>query len=163
MGRFEELYSKHAAAVYRYARSCVDRREIAEEIVSEAFLSLSQNLSHVEDRQLPAWLLTVTKRRAADYWRRWFLEAKQAKWMDDTGERSGPAEPGIPLTLWLERSRQLKPIHRACLILRYAHGMTRGEIAERLGLSETQVKGHLQYALELLRKDFERPSPGGER
>jgi DNA-directed RNA polymerase specialized sigma24 family protein len=30
--------------------------------------------------------------------------------------------------------------------------MTRSEIAATTGLSETQVKGHLQYALTLLRK-----------
>ncbi len=41
-------------------------------------------------------------------------------------------------------------------MLRYVYGMTRVEIAEALSLSETQVKGHLQYALTLLRK-----TPGG--
>jgi RNA polymerase sigma-70 factor (ECF subfamily) len=37
-------------------------------------------------------------------------------------------------------------------MLRYVYGMTRAEIARQTGLSETQVKGHLQYALTLLRK-----------
>jgi DNA-directed RNA polymerase specialized sigma24 family protein len=37
-------------------------------------------------------------------------------------------------------------------MLRYVHGMTRAEIASRVGLSESQVKGYLQYALVLLRK-----------
>jgi DNA-directed RNA polymerase specialized sigma24 family protein len=32
--------------------------------------------------------------------------------------------------------------------------MSRTEIATSTGLSETQVKGHLQYALELLRKNY---------
>ena len=32
--------------------------------------------------------------------------------------------------------------------------MSRAEIASRVGLSETQVKGYLQYALELLRKTY---------
>ena len=50
--------------------------------------------------------------------------------------------------------KALKPIHRACLILRYVHGMERSEIATRLGLSETQVKGLLQYARELVRKSL---------
>jgi DNA-directed RNA polymerase specialized sigma24 family protein len=39
-----------------------------------------------------------------------------------------------------------------CLILRYEHGLSREEIGKRLGLSDTQVRGHLQYALTLLRK-----------
>jgi DNA-directed RNA polymerase specialized sigma24 family protein len=34
--------------------------------------------------------------------------------------------------------------------------MSLTEIAERVGLSEVQVKGHLQYARELLRKELSR-------
>ncbi|MGR9889480.1 sigma factor-like helix-turn-helix DNA-binding protein [Escherichia coli] len=40
------------------------------------------------------------------------------------------------------------------MMLRYGYGMTRAEIASRTGLTETQVKGYLQYALTLLRKQF---------
>jgi RNA polymerase sigma-70 factor (ECF subfamily) len=45
-------------------------------------------------------------------------------------------------------------VHRACLILRYVHGLERTAIAARLGLTENQVKGHLQYAHQLLRKEL---------
>jgi RNA polymerase sigma-70 factor (ECF subfamily) len=54
----------------------------------------------------------------------------------------------------LFESKALKPVHRICLVLRYAHEMTVTEIADRLGLSEVQVKGHLQYARVLLRKQL---------
>ena len=37
-------------------------------------------------------------------------------------------------------------------MLRYVQGMTRAEVAAALELTETQVKGYLQYALKLLRK-----------
>ena len=161
MGRFEKLYDEHAATVFRFARSCVNRREVAEEIVSEAFLALFQNLDQVEDSSLPAWLLTVTKRRAADYWRRWFLEGRHQSWspksLDET--RAGGLE--IHLAAWLEGCPRLTAVHRACLILRYGHGMNRTEIGERLGLTDNQVKGHLQYALQLMRKDLKVPKAGG--
>ncbi len=49
-------------------------------------------------------------------------------------------------------------MHRACVMLRYVYGMTRPEVAARMGLSETQVKGHLQYALKLLRKAHKVPA-----
>jgi DNA-directed RNA polymerase specialized sigma24 family protein len=48
----------------------------------------------------------------------------------------------------------LKAVHRICLTLRYVHGMSVKEIAHRLGLTEVQVKGHLQYARVILRKQF---------
>jgi DNA-directed RNA polymerase specialized sigma24 family protein len=44
------------------------------------------------------------------------------------------------------------------MMLRYVHGMTRAEIAEKVGLSETQVKGHLQYGLKLLRQAYGKTS-----
>ena len=54
----------------------------------------------------------------------------------------------------------LKPVHRICLTLRYVQEMTVAEIAAYLGLSEIQVKGHLQYARGLLRKQLSTESPG---
>jgi DNA-directed RNA polymerase specialized sigma24 family protein len=39
-------------------------------------------------------------------------------------------------------------------MLRYVYGMTRAEIAAKTGLSEMQVKGYLQYGLEVLRRSF---------
>jgi RNA polymerase sigma-70 factor (ECF subfamily) len=51
-------------------------------------------------------------------------------------------------------SGDLKQVHRVCLLLRYVHGMTRAEIAAQTGLTEMQVKGHLQYGLTLLRKAY---------
>jgi RNA polymerase sigma-70 factor (ECF subfamily) len=56
----------------------------------------------------------------------------------------------------VSRNPALKPIHRLCIVLRYVHGMTREEIGRKAGLTENQVKGHLQYALTLLRREVER-------
>ena len=51
-------------------------------------------------------------------------------------------------------NRVLKPVHRICLFLRYVQEMSLAEIAAYLGLSEMQVKGHLQYSRGLLRKQY---------
>jgi RNA polymerase sigma-70 factor (ECF subfamily) len=149
MGRFEELYGKHVQSVFRFALHCVGRRDIAEELTSEAFLALYQNLEQIDDSLLPGWLITVTRNRARDFWRRQMVEQKYSELA-----ASDPAPVAAPLDSWLLDDRQLKPVHRLCLMLRYLHGMTRAEIAEKTGLSETQVKGHLQYALQLLRKSL---------
>jgi DNA-directed RNA polymerase specialized sigma24 family protein len=87
MATFEELYRQHVQAVFRFALSVAGKRDVAEDLTSEAFLALHR-----------------------------------------------------------------KQVHRVCLALRYVQGMTRAEIAARTGLTEMQVKGHLQYALTLLRK-----------
>jgi RNA polymerase sigma-70 factor, ECF subfamily len=150
MERFEALYRRHVQAVFRYALHCVGRREVAEDLTSEAFLALYRTLDSIDDSLLPGWLITVTRNRARDYWRRQTVEQNYA-----ASEANPSPAGGAKVDPWLLESTELKPVHRLCLILRYVHGMTRAEIAEETGLTEIQVKGHLQYALHLLRQAVE--------
>ena len=146
---FDEIYRQYAPAVYRVCVRAVSRGEVAEELTSEVFLALHQSWSTLTPDQLPAWLFTVAKRRAADYWRRHYVE--QA-WVSSQVEDETWHEPEYPLADLLERCVALKPIHRICLTLRFSQGMSRSEIAGYTKLSELQVKGHLQYGLQLLRQ-----------
>ena len=146
MMEFDEVYHAHVQSVYRFAMRCVSNRELAEDLTAEAFLALYQHWEEIERARLPAWLLTVVRNRARDHWRRQEVERRHA-------EGLARPEPGhVPEAGFLD-CPGLKPAHRVCLTLRYVHGMTRAEIASTTGLSEMQVKGFLQYALELLRKN----------
>ena len=149
----ENAYQRHAAAVFRFALRCVGRRDLAEDLTSEAFLALHRNLDSVDLGQLPSWLFKVVKNRAIDYWRRLGTEKRYAQLAPEPDLQ--PAAIDTDAALGLLSSKALKPVHRVCLLLRYVHGMTRAEVAARTGLTEMQVKGHLQYALELLRRDLQ--------
>jgi RNA polymerase sigma-70 factor (ECF subfamily) len=156
---FDEIYREYAAAVFRFCLRAVSRREVAEELTSEVFLALHQKWSTVPGEQLPAWLFTVAKRRAADYWRRRYVEER---WETDLNSDDGLwNEPEHSLADLLQRCTALKPIHRVCLTLRFAQGMSRAEIAKETRLTELQVKGHLQYSLQLLR-DYIQPGTSKE-
>jgi len=152
---FDDVYRLHAGAVFRICLRAVSRREIAEEITSEVFMALHQNWTKLEPEQLPAWLFTVAKRRTADFWRHHYVEER---WVVEQVEETTWQEPEFDLAVLLARCPNLKPIHRVCLTLRFAQGMSRGEIAQQTNLSELQVKGHLQYALQLLREQMVPPS-----
>lgn len=144
---FERVYRTHRELVFRHALRVVGRRDVAEEITGDVFLALFEQRAEVTEAMLPGWLVTFAKRRAIDHWRHRNVEQRhEATAADDT------VAPVESAQFWLDGVKSLKPVHRACLILRYVHGMERGEIAMRLGLSETQVKGLLQYARELVRK-----------
>jgi RNA polymerase sigma-70 factor (ECF subfamily) len=149
MATFEELYRQHVQAVFRFALSVAGKREVAEDLTSDAFLALHRNLDGIDQAQLPGWLLTVVRNRARDQWRRQMVERRYA---DQFAAAPEPEAP--PVERWMIESADLKQVHRVCLALRYVQGMTRTEIAARTGLTETQVKGHLQYALILLRKAY---------
>ncbi len=145
MATFETVYREHAQAVFRFAMRVTGKREVAEDLVSEAFLALYRTFDAIDQTQLPGWLLTVVRNRARDLWRH---ERVASRYVEQFGgePQQEPVEPSLLDTV------DLKPVHKACLALRYTYGMSRAEIASQMGLTETQVRGHLQYALTLLRK-----------
>lgn len=148
-GEFESIYRVHVDAVFRYSLRLAGDRDLAADFTSEAFLELFRNWDSIQVDRLPGWLFTVVKNRAVDHWRKASAERRYVESVE--GPVTLPAEE-LDLQAWLRSEPALKPIHRVCLILHFVQGMTRSEIAKRLALSETQVKGHLQYALQLLRK-----------
>jgi RNA polymerase sigma-70 factor, ECF subfamily len=149
MATFDDVYRRHLPTVLRAASRAVGRRDVAEEITADAFLELYRRFDRIDSDLLPGWVLTVMRNRAVDYWRRQNVERRYL---------AGAVEPAVsvdaprPVPEGLFSHPALKPIHRACLLLRYQHGLSREEIGKRLGLSATQVRGHLQYGLKLLRK-----------
>ncbi len=145
---FESLYRQHVQAVFRFAMSITRRKEIAEDLTSEAFLALHREMDAIDPAQLPAWLLTVVRNRARDLWRHQVVEERYAV----EKKPAAVAPEAASLEEWILEGAGLKPVHRLCVMLRYVSGMTRAEIAVETGMSETQIKGHLQYALSLLRK-----------
>ena len=147
---FESLYREHVQAVYRFALSITRRKEVAEDLTSEAFLALNREMASIDPSQLPAWLLTVVRNRARNLWRHQQVEERYA--IESMPPVSGSAPPASSLEEWILEGAGLKSVHRLCVMLRYVYGMSRAEIVAETGLSDTQVKGHLQYALSLLRK-----------
>jgi RNA polymerase sigma-70 factor (ECF subfamily) len=154
---FDDVYVRHLATVLRAASRAVGRRDVAEEITADAFLELHRQFDRIDQDRLPGWLVTVVRNRAIDYWRRQQLERKIAGQPTDAVAPE-PSALDVASTDGLFRHPALKPVHRACLSMRYEHDMGRDEIASRLGLTETQVRGHLQYGLTVLRKHVRRPS-----
>jgi RNA polymerase sigma-70 factor (ECF subfamily) len=150
MSDFESTYREFVDSVFRYTLRSVGNRELAEDITSEVFLELYRKRDSLDAAKLPAWLFTVARNRSVDYWRKSAIEQRYAQLPPET-------QPAAELDLqeWLQDEPTLRPIHRTCLVMHFVHGMKRVEIAERLGVSEMKVKGHLQYGLQLLRKAWE--------
>src|SRR4030095_6824053 len=112
MSDFDELYATYAAAVFRYACKCVGRRDVAEDITSEVFLSVYRHRASLYVDRVPGWLFAVAKNRAIDYWRRAEVEERYLSLLP-------PAEPASEpsLDLWLAATKALKAVDRACLLL----------------------------------------------
>ena len=128
--------------------SLVGRRDVAEDLVAEAFLELHRHFARIQTDELPAWLFVVVRNKARDHWRRQKVRDRHAQWMASRSPSQAPPPAG---PLWL-RSDRLAAVQRVCLELHYVWGYTVEEVAQRLGLTPGQVKGQLQRARQLLRE-----------
>jgi len=150
MTEFEAIYRRHGDGVFRFTWRLVGQRAIAEEITGDVFLALYERMDTIDVAQLPAWLFTVARHRAMDYWRRAAVEERYLSAL----QTEEPSEGATPAPGDLFEHKALKPVHRLCLRLRYVFGMSVPEVATATGLSPTQVKGYLQYARQLLRTEL---------
>src|SRR5258707_68704 len=103
------LYEATSAQLFGLALRIVRRRELAEEVVQDAFLSAWRHAGRYDERRgtAMAWLATIVRNRALDQLRRLGRErplepAMAERWQDpapaDSGVEGGPA--GAPLGLW---------------------------------------------------------------
>jgi RNA polymerase sigma-70 factor (ECF subfamily) len=71
LAEFDRLVSDHAPALYRLAFRLVGEAHEAEDVVQDTFRSAWRGRDHYDPaRGGRAWLATILRRRAADYWRR---------------------------------------------------------------------------------------------
>jgi RNA polymerase sigma-70 factor (ECF subfamily) len=148
MDSIESAYRWHFAAVFRFALSLTGRRDVAEDLTSDAFLELHRHADTIRLDELPAWLFVVVRNRARDAWRHQLVEQRHAEWI---ARRPSQSVPAASTDGWLHDSG-LTPAQRVCLELHYVWGYTVKEIASRLGRTEGQVKGQIQRALQHLRE-----------
>ena len=81
-----------------------------EELVADAFLSLHEHQETIDAEQLPAWLFTVVRNRAIDYWRRRAVEDRHM----NTLPREPVTDSHTAGDLQLFEHPALKPVHRLC-------------------------------------------------
>jgi RNA polymerase sigma-70 factor, ECF subfamily len=143
---FEALYARHARMVHGALLARVASAD-ANDLVQEVFLQAWRRLESLrEPAAFAAWILTVARRRAADYYRRG-VETEELP-EDILSEDSPHAEAEAAL----KAIRSLPEAYRETLILRLVEGMTGPEIAARTNLTPASVRVNLHRGMKLLRE-----------
>lgn len=155
-----ELYDRFALDAYRLALRVLCRRELAEDAVQEAFLSIWRFAVKFESDRGSArnWILMVVHRRAVDLVRRNRHYCPQ-----DDDRAPGPLAPSAADVTALDAERRtvqaalasLTEKHRAVLELAYYCGYTQEEIAARLAIPIGTVKSQTYEALRRLQQLLE--------
>jgi RNA polymerase sigma-70 factor (ECF subfamily) len=134
------LYVRYADDVCGFVRSIVRDVHEAEDITQNVFAKLITAIHRYEPREVPfaAWILRVARNAALDHLRaRRQIPFEEVRTSDDGHEQLG-FDRSQSLRAALQR---LPQDQREVLVLRHIAGLSPGEIARRLGKTESSVHG----------------------
>lgn len=147
---FEALYTRNVAAIYHFIYSKVGNREEAEDLTSQVFMKAARGVDpQRQEQSVQAWLFQVARTTVADHWRDFYrhradsLERLLETGLEVSAENS-PVDTRPPDDRVQRILAQLPARYRDVLTHRFLLNLSIRETAERMGLSEANVKV-LQY------------------
>jgi RNA polymerase sigma-70 factor (ECF subfamily) len=159
---FGRLYNRYARMVHGILLARVPPREV-DDLVQEVFLSALRQLHALRDlSRFGAWLGTIARNRANDYFRKAIPVEKATEPVSENQAESRrtnhAAEQEAAVILAVVRT--LPEPYREPLILRLVEGMTGPEIAARTGLTHGSVRVNLYRGVQLLRERLAKAASG---
>ena len=157
---FARLYKLSAPTLFAVAMRLLRRRELAEEVVQEAYVAIWRKAGQYQlGRGQPmAWMVAVVRNRAIDRLRSQTREPDVAANLDDMadflpGETRGAADPTTAVGASLrECLGRLKVSQQRAILLAYYHGLTHEELATRLEAPLGTVKSTVRRGLLQLKE-----------
>lgn len=155
---FSYLYDNYAGALNGIIGRMVDSRELAEDILQEAFIKIWNNFASYDTGKgrLFTWMLNITRNLTIDTLRSKGFK-KQAKISSDENSVSnltGDDKTAERFDAMGIRNQlvNLKPEQRSIIDLAYFNGFTQDEISKEMGIPLGTVKTRMRAAIIELRK-----------
>ena len=152
------LYVSYSHNIYGYVRSIVHDDHEAEDLTQHVFAKLITALIKYDDRGVPfsAWLLRLARNVAIDH-----IRANRVTPMESV------FDPDIGSHRDIDRAEAVRAAlatlpheQRQVVILRHVIGYTPGEIADRMGRSESSIHGLHHRGRRALRRELEQLDSG---
>ena len=157
---FEVVYERHATAAFSLAYRIVGTRNVAEDVVQEAFLSLWRSGARYDRARgsVRTWVLGIVHNRAIDALRRSMVHDRRRASDEGIEERFEARER---TELEVARNDEAREVHAAlqslpaeqCRVIELAYfgGFSQSEIAALLETPIGTVKGRMRLGLEKMR------------
>jgi RNA polymerase sigma-70 factor (ECF subfamily) len=153
---FVRLYRSHYDAVFRYCAHRLFERAKAEDVTSEVFLKVVENIHGFkgDEKQFRCWLYRIATNAVNNHLRKTARRNRLLKAACEQvdGQVADCEEPHEKLALLREAVFTLKPRYQTIITLRFFENLKLMEIAEVLGSSPGTVRSQLTRALAKLRK-----------
>jgi len=152
-----QLYENNFDRIYRYVVLKIGNKMEAEDITQQVFLNALKSISAFRWKGAPfsAWLFRIAHNQVVDYLRR---KTKRATVPLDESLTSGNSNPGLAAERNLDiehlvsATKRLTKAQQEVISLRFAGGLSGGEVAKVMGKSEGAVKALQHSAIVSLRK-----------
>ncbi len=150
------VYDLTANRLFKLLLRIVGRREIAEDLLQDVFITVWQKAGQFDASRGSAsgWLLSLTRRKAIDFLR----SVKRENLCDDTdvaGEDRGSDWNRMNIDMRLHiHMRKLRPDYSRALMLCFQLGLTHEELAEHLDVPLGTAKSFVKRGIAELKKNF---------
>jgi RNA polymerase sigma-70 factor, ECF subfamily len=151
---WRELYDAHAAELAGYLGRLTGDREAANDLMQDTFIAAMRDEGSLrETAKARAWLYRIATRLAIKRLRR----ARLIAFVPFAGtERSIVGTPDVEALAVRDALRAISPDQATALVLHYAHGFTRAEIADLTGRSEETIKSRIARGRRAFLTAFDR-------
>lgn len=153
---FEELYRRSRDDVYSYVAGLLRDRSAAEEVTATAFERAFRRWSRFDpERGSPrAWIFGIARNAALDELRRRGRQAEMAGEHADPDAPSGvdEAEASLRRAALASAVAELSPRERELVALKFFAGLSNGEIADVIGVGESNAGTRIHRVMTKLRE-----------
>jgi RNA polymerase sigma-70 factor, ECF subfamily len=160
---FEVVYERHATAAFSLAYRMTGTRNVAEDVVQEAFLSLWRSGARYDRTRgsVRTWILGIVHNRAIDALRRSVVHDRRRETIEGIEERQEAPERTDVEVARRDEARSIRSAldtlpdeQRKTIELAYFGGFSHSQIAELLGEPIGTVKGRMRLGLDKMRRQL---------
>ena len=160
---FEVVYDRHATAAFSLAYRMTGARNVAEDVVQEAFLNLWRSGARYDRTRgsVRTWVLGIVHNRAIDALRRAMVHDRRRASDEGIEERLESGERTDVEAARRDEAREVRSALRALpaeqsrvIELAYFGGFSQSEIAAMLDTPIGTVKGRMRLGLQKMRGEL---------
>lgn len=156
--KFENIYRRHYAKMYRLAKTMLYDADESKDVVSDIFARLLRDGDRPQKDKMEGYLMTAVRNRCRDVISHKSIRERVEKLFLQESMQSQIVSMNDDDRL--ERLMQfieseLPPLSQQIFRLRFLHEMSYEEVAQAAGVSKVTVYNHLSQSLQRIREYFE--------